>query len=201
MDLDTFSAEPKNPNIRRFFSELNWADEIGSGVKNITKHLNIYTPVAKPSFIEDDMFKTAIPLIIDRIGDRYAMLIGLAQLNSNQVGERKLNLSKNIPLNSEFKELTDADLLAVELAKTWEEKSRELDKLRFLIINNIQIERVKKAGSWEEKSRELLKKRGKTILRILILTLEPASLEELTKTLGYKDKDRFRDDYIKTSQS
>jgi len=197
LDLDTFSAEPKNPNIRRLFSELNWADEIGSGVKNITKYLNIYTPGAKPSFIEGDMFITTIPLIIDRIGDRYAMLIGLARLNSNQVGERKLNLLKNIPLNTEFKELTDTDLLAAKLAKTWEEKSRELDKLRFLIINNIQIERVKKAGSWEEKSRELLKKRGKTILGILILTLEPASLEELTKILGYKDKDRFRDDYIK----
>lgn len=197
LDLDTFSAEPKNPNIRRFFSELNWADEIGSGVKNITKYLNIYTPGAKPSFIEGDTFITTIPLIIDRIGGRYAMFIGLARLNSNQVGERKLNILKNIPLNSEFKELTDTDLLAVQLAMTWEEKSRELDKLRFLIINNIQIERVKKAVSWEEKSGELLKKRGKTILGILILTLEPASLEELTKTLGYKDKDRFRDDYIK----
>lgn len=120
-----------------------------------------------------------------------------ARLNSNQVGEQKLNILKNIPLNSEFKELTDTDLLAVQLAKSWEKKSRELDKLRFLIINNIQIDKVRKAGSWEEKSGELLKKRGKTILGILILTLEPASLEELTKTLGYKDKDRFRDDYIK----
>jgi len=197
LDLDTFSAEPKNPNIRRFFSELNWADEIGSGVKNITKYLNIYTPGAKPSFIEGDTFITTIPLIIERIGDRYSILIGLAGLSANQVGEQKLNLLKNLPLNTELKEVPDNDLLAIELVKIWSEKSRDLNKLRFMIINNIKIDKFKKAGSWAEKGRELLKKRGKTILGILVLTLEPASLEKLTTTLGYKDKDRFRDDYIK----
>ena len=52
-------------------------------------------------------------------------------------------------------------------------------------------------GSWEEKSAELLKKRGRTILCTLLLTLESVSLEELATTLGYKSKERFRDDYVK----
>jgi len=197
LDLDTFSAEPKNPNIRRFFSELNWADEIGSGVKNISKYLNFYTSGARPSFIEDDPFVTTIPIVVERIGDRFSMLIGLAQLTAAQISEQKLNLLKNLPLNLELKEIADKDLLAIEMVKLWEEKSGELDKIRFLINNNIQIEQLKKVGSWEEKSGELLKKRGKIILSTLLLTLEPVNLEELAATLCYKSKERYRDDYVK----
>jgi len=73
----------------------------------------------------------------------------------------------------------------------------ELQKVRFLIKSNVQIDELKKVGSWEEKSGELLKKRGRTILSTLLLTLEPVSLEELSTTLGYRSKERYRDDYIK----
>lgn len=197
LDLETFSAEPKNPNIRRFFSELNWADEIGSGVKNISKYLNFYTPGARPSFIEDDPFVTTIPIVVERIGDRFNMLIGLAQLSVAQIGGQKLNLLKKLPLNLELKEILDIDLLAIEIVKQWEEKSGELYKIRFLINNNIQIEQLKKVGSWEEKSGELLKKRGRIILSTLLLSLEPVNIEELATTLGYKSKERYRDDYVK----
>ncbi|MDR0419865.1 MAG: putative DNA binding domain-containing protein, partial [Prevotellaceae bacterium] len=33
MDLNNFSPHPKNPNIRKFFTALGWADEIGSGIR------------------------------------------------------------------------------------------------------------------------------------------------------------------------
>lgn len=52
-------------------------------------------------------------------------------------------------------------------------------------------------GSWEEKSGELLKKRGRILLGTLLLTILPISLEELAKILGYKSKERYRDDYVK----
>jgi predicted transcriptional regulator len=52
-------------------------------------------------------------------------------------------------------------------------------------------------GSWEEKSGELLKKRGRILLCTLLLTILPISLEELAKILGYKSKERYRDDYVK----
>lgn len=197
LDLDTFSAEPKNPNIRRFFSELNWADEIGSGVKNINKYLSFYTPGARPSFIEDDPFVTLIPMEVERIGDRYNLLIGLAELSMEQMGEEKLKLLINVPLNLELKKIEDMDILAIELVKLWEGKSGELQKVRFLIKSNVQIDELKKVGSWEEKSGELLKKRGRTILSTLLLTLKPVNLEELSTTLGYRSKERYRDDYIK----
>lgn len=197
LDLETFSAEPKNPNIRRFFSELNWADEIGSGVKNISKYLNYYSPGARPFFIENDPFITTIPIVVERIGDKFQMLMGIAQLSVEQLGEQKLNILKNLPLNLELKEIVDIDLLAIEMVRLWEQKSMELHQLRFLINNDIKIDQLKKVGSWKEKSGKLLKKRGKTILSTLLLTLEPISMEELATTLGYKSKERYRDDYVK----
>jgi hypothetical protein len=52
-------------------------------------------------------------------------------------------------------------------------------------------------GSWEQKSRKLLKKRARVLLSTLLLSYAPISLEELTKTLGYQSKERYRDDYVK----
>ncbi len=197
LDLETFNAEPKNPNIRKFFSELNWADEIGSGVKNINKYLSYYVPGAQPSFIEDDPFITTIPMIVERIGDRGGMITGVANLSKEQLGEQKLNLLKALPLNLELKKIGDNNLLAIKLVRLWKERSGELHKIRFLINNKIEIEQLEKVGSWEEKSGKLLKKRGVTLLSTLLLTLEPTSLEELTTILGYKSKERYRDDYVK----
>lgn len=197
LDLETFNAEPKNPNIRKFFSELNWADEIGSGVKNITKYLNFYTPGSRPSFIENDPFVTTIPMIVERIGVRSEMITGIALLSDDQIGDKRLNILKKLPLNPELKEIEDYDMLAMKLVKLWEEKSRELQKVRFLIKNDIELEILKKVGSWGEKSGELLKKRGMIILSTLLLALEPIRLEGLATTLGYKSKERYRDDYVK----
>ena len=197
LDLETFNAEPKNPNIRKFFSELNWADEIGSGVKNIYKYLNYYAPGAKPSFIEGDPFITTLPMVVESIGVRFNMFLGIAKLSKELIGEQRLNLLKNLPLNLPLKEIEDNNLLAIELVKLWEEKSGELHKIRFLINNKIEIEQLEKVGSWEEKSGKLLKKRGVTLLSTLLLSLEPVTLEELAITLGYKSKERYRDDYVK----
>ena len=46
----------------KFFKEIGRVDELGSGVRNTFKYCSIYTPGTKPEFIEDDVFKTIIPL-------------------------------------------------------------------------------------------------------------------------------------------
>ncbi len=62
IDPHKFSPFPKNPNIRKFFVALGWADEIGSGIRNTNKYLPLYIPGAKPVFSENDTFTTIIPL-------------------------------------------------------------------------------------------------------------------------------------------
>ncbi|MEX1001799.1 MAG: hypothetical protein WDZ35_06765 [Crocinitomicaceae bacterium] len=46
----------------KFIAE-SLASELGSGVRNFFKYTAIYTPGAKPEFIEGDIFKTVIPLV------------------------------------------------------------------------------------------------------------------------------------------
>jgi len=61
IDPEDFSPYPKNPKIAKFFKEIGWVDELGSGVRNIYKYNKIYSG-ADPEFIEGDVFKTIIPL-------------------------------------------------------------------------------------------------------------------------------------------
>lgn len=61
IDPDDFSPYPKNPKIAKFFKEIGWVDELGSGVRNMFKYNKIYSG-ADPVFIEGDVFKTIIPL-------------------------------------------------------------------------------------------------------------------------------------------
>jgi len=62
IDPANFSPFPKNPVIAKFFKEIGRVDELGSGVRNTFKYCGIYTPGTQPEFIEDDVFKTIIPL-------------------------------------------------------------------------------------------------------------------------------------------
>ena len=63
IDPENFSPYPKNPKIAKFFKEIGWVDELGSGVRNIYKYNMIYSG-ADPEFIEGDVFKTIIPLTV-----------------------------------------------------------------------------------------------------------------------------------------
>jgi len=65
IDPENFSPFPKNPTIAKFFKEIGWVDELGSGVRKIFKYSKVYSDT-KPQFIEGDIFKTIIyvdPLI------------------------------------------------------------------------------------------------------------------------------------------
>ncbi len=60
--LGRHSPFQKNPVISGFFREIGRVDELGSGLRNSTRFLNLYSPGNKPEFIEGDIFKTFIPI-------------------------------------------------------------------------------------------------------------------------------------------
>ena len=65
IDPANFSPYPKNPTIARFFKEIGWADELGSGIRNTAKYCNEYNDNrGNAEFIEGDIFKTIIPLAV-----------------------------------------------------------------------------------------------------------------------------------------
>lgn len=61
IDANNFSPFPKNPAISKFFREIGFADELGSGVKNVNKYLKIYSG-GEHEFIEEDIFKQILPI-------------------------------------------------------------------------------------------------------------------------------------------
>ncbi len=139
LDLDKFDAEPKNPNIRAFFNILTWADEIGSGVKNMNKFVIAYTGGAHPLFVEDEPFLSVIPMIIYQVGDMYRIYRSLAQLKDEELGEDRLKQLISYPLDLSMKGLSDWDEIAFHLVRSWKEKSGKFDDFRFLINNNINL--------------------------------------------------------------
>jgi ATP-dependent DNA helicase RecG len=59
INLTEFVPYPKNPIIASVFKEIGWAEELGSGVRNITKYCKIFSD-EQPKFIDGDVFKTII---------------------------------------------------------------------------------------------------------------------------------------------
>lgn len=62
IDINNFSPFPKNPVIARVFKEIGYADELGSGIRNMVKYIELYSK-NKPQLIEEDIFKIIIPLL------------------------------------------------------------------------------------------------------------------------------------------
>lgn len=66
LDIATFSPYPKNPLLAKFFIELGWVDQLGSGVLNVNKFIKQYAgPESGPAeFLEDAIFKAVVPVPI-----------------------------------------------------------------------------------------------------------------------------------------
>jgi ATP-dependent DNA helicase RecG len=62
LDPTTFVPEPKNPLLAHFFENIGYADQLGSGVRNLYKYTAIYTNGGEPELVEGDTFKAIIPL-------------------------------------------------------------------------------------------------------------------------------------------
>ncbi len=60
INAENFLPFQKNPLISKFFLQLGWVEEIGSGIVNINRYLKKYSNVGRAEFIEDEIFKTII---------------------------------------------------------------------------------------------------------------------------------------------
>ena len=70
LHLSAFEPYAKNPPISKVFREIGLADELGSGMRNTYKYTQLYSG-GMPEFIEDDVFRTIIPLTsvaVEKIG-------------------------------------------------------------------------------------------------------------------------------------
>lgn len=58
---DNMEPSPKNPIIASFFRNIGYAEQLGSGVRNLFKYSKFYSG-KDPQFIEGDIFRIIVPL-------------------------------------------------------------------------------------------------------------------------------------------
>ncbi len=190
-----FNPYPKNPNIRKFFTAFGWTDEIGSGVRNTHKYLPLYAPDAHPIFIENDTFKTIIPLRFVSIGTYAENFIAWLELKTDWKEHLSTGL-KQIALPATYFDW-DWEQALVHLVPGWQQKGTELKALEWLGNQAVKEDEIKKVPSWQEKGTELLKKKNWYLIGILSLCTQPIGMADLMKAFDYKNTKTFRDNYLK----
>lgn len=61
LDLSAFNPMPKNPLIASFFNAVGWADELGSGSRNLLKYARAFSD-EKPELVEGNVFRARVAL-------------------------------------------------------------------------------------------------------------------------------------------
>lgn len=59
--VENLEPNPKNPIIAAFFRNIGYADQLGSGVRNLFKYSKFYSG-KEPAFAEGDVFRIVVPL-------------------------------------------------------------------------------------------------------------------------------------------
>lgn len=195
IDPKSFNPFPKNPNIRKFFTAFGWTDEIGSGIRNTNKYLPLYVSGAKPLFVENDTFKTIIPLQWKTLGDFAETFQKWLELP----GETLPHLQKGLSSVALPSELSDAgwEELILHLVPSWVKNGTQLPAIGMPKNQVFREDEIKKVPTWREKGTQLLRKKVWYIVSILSLASEPIKTGELVAWLDYKNEKYFRDNYIK----
>lgn len=100
--VNNLEPNPKNPIIASFFRNIGYADQLGSGVRNLFKYSKYYSG-KEPEFIEGDVFKIIVPL-----DDEYSYDFGITGNKSNET-----NNADKVPINAD-KVPINADKLSVQ---------------------------------------------------------------------------------------
>jgi predicted transcriptional regulator len=228
MNPYNFNPHPKNPNIRKFFTALGWADEIGSGIRNTLKYLPFYVGKVTPIFIDEHPLKTVIPLVsysmsafakewcnwLDLEDKWFSKLSGSleqipvdATLVNRNWKQKLLTLLPNwneagtkLPELDWPKKSTNA---VVEIKKSPSPSEKVTKSLNFNTSDNQQDTKfeIKKAPSSSEKVTKSLAKKVRYIIVILSMLGNPASIEELMEIFDFQDKTYFRKNYIKALET
>lgn len=151
LDPNTFSPKPKNPLIAQFFTNISYADQLGSGVRNLFKYTPIFSEGGEPQLIEGDMFQTIIPLSKSYVA---ALEAGQSDIKSDTDGT--LNGTLNGTLKSDERRVLELlkynpqikrEEIAVSISKSVRTVQRILDSLTEKGI--VKRGGAKRATIWE----------------------------------------------------
>lgn len=98
LTLKNYTPFAKNPTLAKFFREIGYADELGSGFIKITKNSYLYS--GKPPIFEDkEMFRVTIPLLRDEKFEEHDLINLAISETSSQFNENNY-LKENADLKN-----------------------------------------------------------------------------------------------------
>ncbi len=195
IDPRGFNPYPKNPNIRKFFTAFGWTDEIGSGIRNTSKYLPLYSGGAQPVFWENDTFKTELPLQLITLEIYANKFQKWLELPDEALGHLEKGLTQ-IALPADLTGASWAEVI-LHLVPSWHRKGTQLIALNWAENQVHTKEEIQKVPSWDQKGTQLLTKKAWYLVSILTLVSEPMGLADLMRLIDYKNEKSFRDSYIK----
>lgn len=151
LTLKNYTPFAKNPTLAKFFREIGYADELGSGLKKIIKNSILYSG-KMPIFEDKLMFTLTIPLLRDENLDEKDLInLAIGSLDGSLDG------SLNGSLNNDDKVVLDcikenSYITAEELSKNINMSVRKIYRIYKKLKEKGYIERVgtRSKGSWKK---------------------------------------------------
>ncbi|MCL2859819.1 MAG: putative DNA binding domain-containing protein [Oscillospiraceae bacterium] len=85
INISNYFPYAKNPHIAAVFKDISFADDLGSGVRNLTKYTKIYSK-SEPIIKEDEMFSVTIPLLdLDKMAQVKAKMTKISDYDSTMI--------------------------------------------------------------------------------------------------------------------
>lgn len=120
LTIQQLSNYTKNPLLVRVFHELNWAEDLGSGTRNILRYAPLYYPNYKIEINSGSQFIFSITYQDENVTEKAKMSLTGAK-NVTETGKMSLTDSQNVP------ELTSEELdlsLEPKVLKSVKEKKK-----------------------------------------------------------------------------
>jgi len=131
---ENLKPHPKNPTVFSFFKQLHWADDLGSGVRNMYKYCPIYLKGSTPIIEESDIFRQTV------------------QYEKEGLTSRTINISDNIKHADKILQLIaeKPQITAIEIGNALSLSERHVRKILAYLVNSKMIERegADKKGEW-----------------------------------------------------
>ncbi|MCM1540524.1 MAG: putative DNA binding domain-containing protein [Blautia sp.] len=123
---DNLEPNPKNPIIASFFRNIGYADQLGSGVRNLFKYAKFYSG-KEPEFKEGDVFRITVPLEDSYSYDFEEVMVSETK---NAVHETKNLIGETKIANNETKNMVSETKNAVNETKNMASETKIATKKR-----------------------------------------------------------------------
>lgn len=142
--VDNLEPNPKNPIIAAFFRNIGYADQLGSGVRNLFKYSKYYSG-QEPQFVEGDVFRIIVPL-----DEAYSF--DFLQIN----GKKGISDTNRDTIETNLETISDASDLKTKLLFCIEQDAKSTQK-EYAEKLNVSVPTVKRLFAKLQKEKVLVR--------------------------------------------